>query len=282
MKVNVLCIGDVVGRPGRRILSHHLMPLVKEQAVDCVIVNAENAAGGSGLTPQIYEKLCKYGVHLITLGDHCYRKKDIIPTLESQSNIVRPANISPYAAGKDYALYQTARGVTVAVITLIGRIFMKPADCPYAKIDSLLGKLRNEADVIFVEMHAEATSEKIAMGYYLDGKVSCVFGTHTHVATADERIMPKGTAYITDIGMTGAMDSVLGRKSDSVVRAFRTQMPYPFEIASGDVRINGIVVTTDGNTKKSESIQRVQVKEDHPEDLTYDSDDGRPEANGSF
>ncbi len=282
MKVNVLCIGDVVGRPGRRILSHHLAPLVAEHDIDCVIVNAENAAGGSGITPQIYDKLCKYGVHLITLGDHCYRKKDIIPTLETQNNIVRPANLSPYAAGKDYALYQTSKGVTVAVITLIGRIFMKPADCPYAKIDSLLGKIQNEADVVFVEMHAEATSEKVAMGYYLDGKVSCVFGTHTHVVTADERIMPNGTAYITDIGMTGAMDSVLGRKSDSVVRAFRTQMPYPFEIAAGDVRISGIVVTADGNTKKASHIQRVQVAEETSDDLTYDSDDGRPESNGSF
>ena len=282
MKVNVLCIGDVVGRPGRRILSHHLMPLVAAHDIDCVIVNAENAAGGSGLTPQIYDKLCKYGVHLITLGDHCYRKKDIIGTLESQNNIVRPANISPYAAGKDYALYRTSKGVTVGIITLIGRIFMKPADCPYAKIDSLLGKIQHEADVVFVEMHAEATSEKIAMGYYLDGKVSCVFGTHTHVVTADEKIMPKGTAYITDIGMTGAMDSVLGRKSESVIRAFRTQMPYPFEIAAGDVRISGIVVTADGNTKKASHIQRVQVAEDISDDLTYDSDDGRPESNGGF
>lgn len=283
MKVNVLCIGDVVGRPGRRILSQQLMPLVEQHRIDCVIVNAENAAGGSGLTPQIYDKLCKYGVHLITLGDHCYRKKDIIPTLENQKNIVRPANLSPYAAGKDYAIYQTSKGVSVAIVTLIGRIFMKPADCPYAKIDSILGKLRHEADVIFVEMHAEATSEKVAMGYYLDGKVSCVFGTHTHVVTADETILPKGTAYITDIGMTGAMDSVLGRKSDSVVRAFRTQMPYPFEIAAGDVRISGIVVTADGNMKKAASIQRIQVKDEAPaDDLTYDSDDGRPDNAGGF
>ncbi|MHC4552821.1 MAG: TIGR00282 family metallophosphoesterase [Planctomycetota bacterium] len=283
MKVNVLCIGDVVGRPGRRILSEQLMPMVKEHAIDCVIVNAENAAGGSGITPQIYDKLCKYGVHLITLGDHCYRKKDIIPTLEGKDNIVRPANLSPYAAGKDYAIYQTAKGVSVAIVTLIGRIFMKPADCPYAKIDSLLGKLRNEADVIFVEMHAEATSEKVAMGYYLDGKVSCVFGTHTHVATADAKILPKGTAYITDIGMTGSMDSVLGRKSDSVVRAFRTQMPYPFEIAAEDVRVNGVVVTADNNTKRAEAITRVEVKDASPADqLTYDSDDGRPDHPGSF
>jgi len=283
MKVNVLCIGDVVGRPGRRILSHQLLPLVKEYGVDCVIVNAENAAGGSGITPQIYEKLGKYGAHLITLGDHCFRKKDIIPTLESQNNIIRPANLSSYAAGKDYALYQTSKGVIVGVVTLIGRIFMKPADCPYAKIDSLIPKLSNEADIIFVEMHCEATSEKVAMGYYLDGKVSCVFGTHTHVMTADERILKKGTAYITDIGMTGAADSVLGRRAESVIRAFRTQMPYPFEVAASDVRINGVVVTVDSHKKTAESIQRIVIKEDTPgDDLAYDSDDGRPDYNNGF
>lgn len=283
MKINVLCIGDVVGRPGRRILASQLLPLAKEHNIDCVIVNAENAAGGSGITPQIYDKLGKYGAHLITLGDHCYRKRDIIPTLESQSNIVRPANLSPGAAGKDYAVYQTSKGVTVGVITLIGRIFMKPADCPYAKIDSLLPKIANQADIVFVEMHCEATSEKVAMGYYLDGKVSCVFGTHTHIMTADERVLKKGTAYITDIGMTGAADSVLGRNAESVIRAFRTQMPYPFEVAASDVRINGIVVTVDSHTKKAESIQRIVVKEDIPgDDLTYDSDDGRPDYTNGF
>lgn len=283
MKVKVFCIGDVVGRPGRRILSQQLEPFVKDNGVDCVIVNAENAAGGSGLTRQIYEKLTRYGAHLITLGDHCYRKKEIIPVLEGQSNIVRPANLSIYASGKDHAVYHTSKGVTVAVITLIGRIFMKPADCPYAKIDSLLTRVKNEADIVFIEMHAEATSEKVAMGYYLNGKVSCVFGTHTHVMTADERILSEGTAYITDIGMTGSADSVLGRNSESVVRAFRTQMPYPFEVAAGDVRINGVLVTVDSHTKKAEHIERVVLCEDSPGDmLSYDSDDGRPDHNNGF
>ncbi|MHC5083626.1 MAG: TIGR00282 family metallophosphoesterase [Planctomycetota bacterium] len=283
MKVKVLCIGDIVGRPGRRILSQQLLPLVKEHDIDCVIANAENAAGGSGVTPQIYDKLLKYGVHLITLGDHCYRKRDIIPTLESKGNIVRPANLSPKAAGKDYAIYETAKGVSVGVATLIGRIFMKPSDCPYDKIDSLWPRLRNEADLVFIEMHAEATSEKVAMGRYLDGKVSCVFGTHTHIMTADECILPGGTGYITDIGMTGPADSVLGRGTESVIRAFRTQMPYPFEIAAGDVRINGIIVTLDSHTKRTEKIERIVVKEQHPaDDLTYDSDDGKPDHAGSF
>ncbi|MBE0538000.1 MAG: TIGR00282 family metallophosphoesterase [Phycisphaerae bacterium] len=282
MKINVLCIGDVVGRPGRHVLSQQLARVVKDRSIDCVIANGENAAGGSGMTPQIYDKFLKYGVHLITLGDHAYRKREIIGTLEAADNIVRPANLSPSAAGRDYAVYETAKGVRVGVITLIGRIFMKPADCPYAKIDSLLPRLSQAADVVFVDMHCEATSEKIAMGNYLDGKVSCVFGTHTHVMTADERILPRGTAYITDVGMTGAHDSVLGRRTDSVIRAFRTQMPYPFEIATGDVRLSAVLVTVDGNTKQAESIERVQVSEEGPEETGYDSDDGKPEHFNGF
>lgn len=254
-----------------------LAGLVKERQIDCVIANAENAAGGSGLTPQIYDKLLKYGVHLITLGDHAFRKKDIIPVLEGNTNIARPANLSVSAAGRDYAIYQTARGVSVAVIPLIGRIFMKPADCPYAKIDSILPRVAQQAEIVIVEMHAEATSEKVAMGYYLDGKVACVFGTHTHIVTADERILQKGTAYITDIGMTGSHDSVLGRKSECVIRAFRTQMPYPFEIATGDVRMSGILVTVNSHTRTAEKIERIQLTLDEADAIEYDNDDGRPD-----
>lgn len=282
MKINILCIGDIVGRPGRHILSQKLCGLVRERSIDCVIANAENAAGGSGLTPQIYDKLLKYGVHLITLGDHTYRKKDIIPTLESMDDIVRPANLSPNSAGKDYAIYRTEKGPTVAVIALIGRIFMKPADCPYAKIDTLLPRLKQAADIVVVDMHAEATSEKIAMGYYLDGKVSCVFGTHTHVTTADEKILPKGTAYITDVGMTGGHDSVLGRNHESVIKAFRTQMPCPFEIATRDVRISSVLVSIDSNTKCAESIERIQIAEVTDQIISYDSDDGKPEFYNGF
>jgi 2',3'-cyclic-nucleotide 2'-phosphodiesterase len=282
MKLKILCIGDIVGRPGRRILSQQLAEFVKQNGIDCVIANAENAAGGSGITVQIYEKLLKYGVNLITLGDHTYKKKDIIPTLETAESMVRPANISPNAAGKDFAVYQTSKGVSVGVVALIGRIFMKPSDCPYAVIDNLLPKLKQQADIIVVDMHAEATSEKMAMGYYLDGKVSCVFGTHTHVATADEKIFPKGTGYITDVGMTGSSDSVLGRKAENVIKAFRTQMPYTFELASGDVRLNGIVATVDSNTKCTELVERVQLKEADHDEVSYDSDDGKPEYFNGF
>ena len=283
MKLNILCIGDVVGRPGRRIIADRLKSLIKERDIDCVIVNAENAAGGSGLTPQIYEKLLKYGVDLITLGDHTYRKRDIISTLETADNIVRPANYSTQAAGKGFAVYQTKKGPTVAVVALIGRLFMKPGDCPYNCIDRILPQLEQKADVIVVDFHAEATSEKIAMGYHLDGRVSLCFGTHTHVVTADERILPKGTAYITDIGMTGAHESVLGRGVESVLKSFRTQMPFPFEIATGDVKMNAILATVNSNTKKAEHIERIAVSAETADSRTYDSDDGRPEyLNNNF
>jgi len=283
MKVNVLCIGDIVGRPGRRIVGEKLKSLVRDRDIDCVIANAENAAGGSGLTPQIYDKLLKYGVNLITLGDHTYRKREIITKLETTDNIVRPANFSEYAAGKGVAFYKTNKGPTVAIVALIGRLFMKPGDCPYNAIDKILPQIRQKADIVVVDFHAEATSEKIAMGYHLDGRVSLCFGTHTHVVTADETILPKGTAYITDIGMTGGHRSVLGRGVESVLKSFRTQMPFPFEIATGDVRMNGVLATIDSNTQKAEHIERVRVDADTEDTTTYDSDDGRPEhLNNNF
>ncbi|MBN1796692.1 MAG: TIGR00282 family metallophosphoesterase [Sedimentisphaerales bacterium] len=282
MKLNILCIGDVVGRPGRRILAEKLAPLVKDREIDCVITNAENAAGGSGLTPQIYNKLLRYGVNLITLGDHAFKKKDIISILEATENIVRPLNFSESAAGKAAAFYKTSKGPTIAVVALIGRIFMKPADCPYTAIDKILPSLTQKADIIFVDFHAEATSEKLAAGFYLDGRISCVFGTHTHVVTADERILPKGTAYITDIGMTGPHDSILGRKAENVIKSFRTQMPYPFEIASGDVRLNAVLVTVDSQTKHAERIERIRIDADFKEEKSYDQDDGKPEYYNNF
>ena len=277
MKLNIFCIGDIVGRPGRRIVADKLKSLIRQLDIDCVIANAENAAGGSGLTPQIYTKLLRYGVNLITLGDHTYRKRDIIETLQTEDNIARPANLSSHAAGKGVAFYMTNKGPVVAVVSLVGRIFMKPADCPYSAIDKILPQLEQKADIVIVDMHAEASSEKIAMGYHLDGRVSCVFGTHTHVVTADEKIMRKGTGYITDIGMTGPHDSVLGRGAESVLKAFRTQMPVPFEIATGDVKMNGILVTVDSGTKQADHIERITVVHEQPEPVSYDSDDGKPE-----
>jgi len=282
MKLNILCIGDIVGRPGRRIVAERLKSLVKELDIDCVIANAENAAGGSGLTPQIYDKLLRYGVNLVTLGDHAYRKRDIIKTLETADNIARPLNLSEFAAGRGVGVFKTGKGPTVAVVSLIGRMFMKPADCPYNAVDRILPQLQQQADIIVVDFHAEATSEKVAMGYHLDGRVSLCFGTHTHVVTADERILPKGTAYITDIGMTGSHNSVLGRGTESVLKSFRTQMPFPFEIATDDVKMSTILVTVDSNNKKAERIERIRIDAEQKDATGYDSDDGKPEYFNNF
>ena len=282
MKLNIFCIGDIVGRPGRRIIADKLKALVKERSIDCVAANAENAAGGSGLTPQIYDKLLRYGINLVTLGDHTFRKREIIETLQKADNIARPANLSEHAAGKGFALFKTSKGPTVGVVSLVGRLFMRPADCPYNTVDKILPKLQQQADIIIVDFHAEATSEKQAMGYHLDGRVSLCFGTHTHVVTADEKILPNGTAYITDIGMTGANDSVLGRVTENVLKSFRTQMPYPFEIATGNVKMDAILVTVDSNTKKAERIERVRIDAESQDSTRYDSDDGKPEYFNAF
>ena len=259
MKLNVLCIGDVVGRPGRRIIADKLRLVVKEHDVDCVIVNAENAAGGSGLTRQIYDKLLRYGVNLITLGDHTYRKREIVPTLETADNIVRPVNFSRHAAGKGFAIYKTGKGPTVAIVALIGRLFMKPGDCPYDAIDRILPQLEQKADIIIVDFHAEATSEKRAMGFYLDGEVAVCFGTHTHVPTADEEVLPKGTAYVSDIGMSGPYRSVIGRRADRVIYSMTTRMYAPFDLATADVRSTGVLVEVDPEQGIATSIRRVTL-----------------------
>lgn len=257
------------------ILANRLSSIVKENDISCVIANAENSAGGSGLTPQIYTKLLRYGVNMVTLGDHTYRKREIIQVLESENNIARPANLSEYCSGSGVAYYQTSAGPTVAVISLIGRVFMKPADCPYNAVDRLIPRVKQKAEVVIIDMHAEATSEKIALGHHLDGKVSGIFGTHTHVQTADETILPNGTAYITDVGMTGAHDSVLGRNKENVLKSFRTQMPYTYAVATGDVRVSGVIMTIDSNSQKAESIRRISIS-DQVDNQNYDSDDGQP------
>jgi len=262
MQINLLCAGDLVGRPGRFVLSQALPHLVRQYDLHCVICNAENAAGGSGLTPQLFEKIRRYGVDLITLGDHIYRRAEIIPVLETSDRIVRPANMPPGAAGRNFATYQTKAGPTVAVVSLLGRLFMKPlADCPFRTIDRVLGLIPPDVKIIAVDMHGEATSEKIAMGWHLDGRVSVLFGTHTHVPTADECILPQGTAYITDLGMTGPYESVLGRETERVLHAILTQMPCTFDVARGDVRLCGALVTVDTDTGRAFEIQRVAVRE---------------------
>ena len=260
MALNILCVGDVVGRPGRYVMSQYLGQLIKDRAIDCVICNAENAAGGSGLTPQLYEKFLRYGVDVLTLGDHIYRRQDLIPLLSQSDRMVRPANLPPVAPGRDWLVYKTGSGHQVAVITLLGRLYMKmPVDCPYRTVDAVLTKLPREVKIIVVEMHAEATSEKIALGWHLDGRASIVFGTHTHVPTADECILPGGTAYVTDLGMTGPYDGVLGRRKDRVLKAMTTAVPTPFDVAIGDPRMCGVLVSVDPATGRAQHIERIRV-----------------------
>ncbi len=261
MPVRVLCVGDVVGRPGRQLLAEYLAKLTTQYELDCVIVNAENMAGGSGLTPELYQKLKRYGAHLITLGDHTYRRRQVLDLLGECEDVVRPANFPAASVGRDLAIHETASGLQIAVVALLGRLFIKPlTDCPFNAADRVLKALPDTVRVVFVDMHAEATSEKIAMGWHLDGRVTCVFGTHTHVQTADERILPGGTAYITDLGMTGPHDSVLGRRKDNVLKSLITGMNYPYDVATGDPRLHGVVVTADEATGRAIAIERIDLQ----------------------
>jgi hypothetical protein len=257
MLLNILCCGDVVGQPGRTFLSKALPVLIKSRQIDMVIVNAENAAGGSGITPQIFQKLMHYGVDVVTLGDHCYKRYEIIPLMGSSDRIVRPANLPPMAQGKGYTVVKSRSGVAVGVTALLGRLYMKPMDCPFRIADQMVNEIHKQTNIMVLDMHAEATSEKIALGWYLDGRASIVFGTHTHVPTADARILPKGTAYITDLGMTGPYESVLGRSREKVTRSLITGMPNMYSIAENDVRVAGILVTVDSTTGKAVKIEQL-------------------------
>ena len=259
MELRVLCIGDVVGAPGRKALQDGIPKLVAKHAIDCTVVNAENATDGSGLSASAYDKVMACGADLVTLGDQVYRRKDIIPVLERAANIVKPANYPAAAPGKLFAIFQTKSGCRVAVVSLLGRLYMKsPANCPFAAADKVLAAIPSDVKIVVVDVHAEATSEKVALGWYLDGRASLVFGTHTHIPTADERVLPKGTAYITDVGMTGPYDSVLGRDRERVVGTMVSGVPSMFDVATGDVRLCGAVATIDSATGRALKIERVR------------------------
>jgi hypothetical protein len=262
MEVRLLCVGDVVGSPGRRVLRAALETLLARERIDCVIVNAENVASGSGITTDLYNKIVACGADLITLGDHIYRRREIISTLDTAGNIVRPANLPPTAPGREYAVCPARNGVRVGVVSLLGRLFMKlPVDCPFRTADRVLASMPRDVRVVAIDMHAEATSEKIAMGWYLDGRVSVVFGTHTHVPTADERVLPKGTAYVTDLGMTGPYDSVLGRAKENVLAVMVGGVPVKLEVADGNARLSGVKVTVDAGTGRALDIERIVFNE---------------------
>ena len=261
MRIKILVIGDIVGKPGRKILLDKLPKLITAWELAFVIANGENAAGGSGLTPETMDEILKAGVDCITSGDHVWKKKEIVPILSKDHRILRPENYGERAAGSGVGLYKTRTGHEIGVVNVLGRVFMKPCDCPFKAAEKVVTSLSLKAKMIFVDVHAEATSEKVAMGWMLDGRVSAVYGTHTHVQTADERVLPKGTAYITDLGMTGPYASVLGREVDRVLQAILTQMPCTFDVARDDVRMGGALVTVDTDTGRAVDIQRVMVKE---------------------
>jgi metallophosphoesterase (TIGR00282 family) len=254
--VRLLFIGDIVGKPGCRVLSRALPELRRRESLDLVIANAENAADGSGITANLHRKLIRAGVDCVTLGDHVYRRAEIIPVMEAEANIVRPANYPEAAPGKRWTVVTAGNGVPVAVFVVLGRVYMRPVDCPFTASDRVLEELPPEAIVRVVDVHAEATSDKQLLGRYLDGRVAAVLGTHTHVATADEQILPNGTAFQCDVGMTGPCASILGRKIDRVTETTITFRPTMFQVATGDVRLHGTIVDIDEGTGKALAIRR--------------------------
>jgi metallophosphoesterase (TIGR00282 family) len=282
MPIRILALGDIVGRPGRQIVHQKLPGVVREQRVDLVIANAENIAGGSGITQNLFNKLRSYGVDVITLGDHIYKKIDIIPMLQNSERVVRPANLSHNAVGRTHTVVTTNAGIQVGVFSVLGRIYMNnmPASDPFAAADEVLNKLPGSVRVCVCDVHAEATSEKVAMGHWLDGRVSLVVGTHTHIPTADAKLLPGGSAYVTDLGMCGPYDSVLGRRKDRVLKYMTTNMPAPFDVATHDVRLCGVVAEIDETTGRGISIERVEVKGDNA-DQAYDADDKTPPVSHS-
>ncbi len=260
--LRLVLVGDVVGKPGMRIACDAVPWLRRAMSIDVVIVNAENAADGSGLRCVDYRRLIEHGVNVVTLGDHLYRKREIMEPLANENNIIRPANLPERAPGRGSTVVTVRDGISVGVTNLIGRVFMKPVDCPFHAADRELATLDPAVKVRLVDFHAEATSDKQLMGRYLDGRVSAVLGTHTHVATADEQILPCGTGFQCDVGMTGPFDSILGRKTTAVMEATLHGVPVPFQVAVGDVRLNGTWVDVNIRTGSCEGIGRINVAED--------------------
>ena len=271
--MRILFIGDIVGRPGVNIVLDAIPALRREQSLDLIVANAENSDGGSGLTPSIYRKLIKAGVDCITLGDHIYRKKEICDILDSEDNIVKPANYPDGAPGKRWAVVKSASGRKVAVFSLMGRVYMRPVDCPFTAAEKVLEEIPDDVVVRICDFHAEATSDKHLMGRFLDGRATAVLGTHTHVQTADEQIFPGGTAFICDVGMTGPHESILGRQIDRVLDATITFRPVPFTVAKDDVRINGVLFDVNPRTGKATSISRFTLTEKEADRLgEFDED----------
>ncbi|MDD2897260.1 MAG: TIGR00282 family metallophosphoesterase [Desulfuromonadaceae bacterium] len=259
MAIKILFVGDIVGKPGRQALSRELHRLVDRHTIDIVIANGENAAGGFGLTVEVARELFNHGIHLLTGGNHIWDKKEQVPFILADGRVLRPANYPAGAPGFGSAVISTPGGVKVGVLNLEGRVFMKSLECPFLVADREIKRLKEETSIIFVDFHAEATSEKSALGWYLDGQVSALVGTHTHVQTADERILPQGTAFLTDAGMTGSFDSVIGMGKEETIHRFLTQLPSKFEVGKKDIRLNAVVIGVDESSGKAVSIERINI-----------------------
>ena len=255
--MKLLLIGDVVGRPGRVIVQRLLMPLREEQGIDLVVINCENAAGGAGITPSTADELFRAGADVLTSGNHVWKKREAYDLLRQDPRVLRPANYPDDAPGSGSVVVESLSGQKVGVVNVVGRVFMEPLACPFRTAEREVARVRQQTPIIIVDMHAEATSEKVAMGWFLDGKVSCVFGTHSHIPTADERLLPQGTAFITDVGMTGPYDSVIGRRVDQILQRFLTSMPVKSEVAEGNVQLRGLLIEVDPATGKASQVERI-------------------------
>lgn len=254
----ILFIGDIIGKPGRNAISRLLEGLITGYEPDIVVANGENAAGGFGITPEIAEAIHGYGVDIITTGNHIWDRREIYEYISGDARLIRPANYPEGTPGAGSVVVEAASGVKVGVVNLSGRVFMGDVDCPFRVGRRVVDEVRKLTPVVLVDFHAETTSEKMAIGWYLDGTVSAVVGTHTHVQTSDERVLPGGTAYITDAGMTGPTDSVIGMKKDAIIEKFLTQMPRRFEVASRGLELQGVFVTADAEDGRATSIERIK------------------------
>jgi metallophosphoesterase (TIGR00282 family) len=261
--MKILFVGDIVGKPGRRAVQALVPEIIERHRVEFVIANCENAAAGFGVTRDVVEELYSNRIDVLTSGNHIWDKKEINEFIEDYESLIRPANYPEGTPGRGSVVMTSPSGAQVCVINLMGRVFMRPLDCPFRTAQREVERLKQRARIVIVDMHAEATSEKQALGWFLDGKVSAVLGTHTHVQTADDRILPEGTAYITDVGMTGSFNSVIGIRKDAILERFLTQIPNRFEVAKGDVQLQGVILDVDEKSGISRGIERLSLKLDY-------------------
>jgi metallophosphoesterase (TIGR00282 family) len=258
--MKVLFIGDIVGKAGRKALKQGILKLIDRLKIDFIIANAENAAGGFGITQPVGEELFSLGINVLTSGNHIWDKKEAVSYISQEKRLLRPANYPDTVPGNSSIVTDTSSGEKIAVLNIVGRVFMNHADCPFRVSQKKIQELKNQTRVIVVDFHAEATSEKLAFGWFLDGEVSAVVGTHTHVQTADDTILPQGTAYITDVGMTGPVNSVIGIKKEQIITKFFNSMPVRFEVAKGESAISAVVIDIDSRSGRAEGMQRLQLK----------------------